>query len=91
VKRIEEIDEGFFSTLMRKHLDEECVVCVTCDHSTPWREKGHSDDPVPVLIAGHSIANDTSERFTEASSRMGGLGMFERGSLILPRLVESAR
>ena len=41
------------------------AVMISADHATPCINKGHSDDPVPVLISGDGITNDGSERFTE--------------------------
>ncbi len=89
-RRIEEIDEGFFSLLRKRGALERMIVCVTCDHSTPWREKGHSDDPVPVLLAGGRVGADGSERFTEGQGMKGGLGMLERGSMLMERLKSMA-
>ncbi len=85
-RRIEDIDTGFFSALVEKGVLERCVLCVTCDHSTPWREKGHSDYPVPVLFAGPTLNTDGSQRFTETQAEKGALGVFEKGSMLLERL-----
>lgn len=84
--RIEEIDEGFFNVLRERDVLDDIVVCVTCDHSTPWKDKGHSDDPVPVLVAGNRIDVDGSGRFTEKHAMKGSLGLLDRGSLLLERL-----
>ena len=89
--RIEEIDEGFFSVLRERNVLERVVLCATCDHSTPWREKGHSDDPVPVLIAGGPVEPDGSERFNEAQAGKGSLGAMERGRMLLERLMRLVR
>jgi 2,3-bisphosphoglycerate-independent phosphoglycerate mutase len=86
VRRIEDIDRGFFSVLVEGRVWEKCVLCVTCDHSTPWREKGHSDDPVPVLFAGPSFDRVGSQRFTETEAGKGSLGLFGKGSMLLERL-----
>ncbi len=85
-QRIEEIDQGFFSVLAESRVWERCILCVTCDHSTPWREKGHSDYPVPVLFAGTELPRDGSQRFTETQAKNGGLGIFEKGSMLMERL-----
>ena len=85
-QRIEEIDEGFFSILREKNGLERMLLCVTCDHSTPWREKGHSDDPVPVLVVGGTSKPDGSGRFCERDGQKGGLGTIERGALLMERL-----
>jgi 2,3-bisphosphoglycerate-independent phosphoglycerate mutase len=89
-QRIEEIDNGFFSHLRMAAKLQRTVLCVTCDHSTPWRDKGHSDDPVPVLVAGRSIKRDESKRFTETDAANGRFGKLDRASLLLPRLKQIA-
>ena len=89
-QRIEEIDGGFFSHLRQAAKLQRTVLCVTCDHSTPWRDKGHSDDPVPVLVAGGSVKPDGSGRFTETNATSGHFGELERGSMLLPRLKQIA-
>jgi 2,3-bisphosphoglycerate-independent phosphoglycerate mutase len=85
-QRIEEIDGGFFAHLRMAAKLQRTVLCVTCDHSTPWKDKGHSNDPVPVLVAGGSIKPDGSNRFTETNASSGHFEKMERGSLLLPRL-----
>jgi 2,3-bisphosphoglycerate-independent phosphoglycerate mutase len=89
-QRIEEIDGGFFAHLRMAAKLQRIVLCVTCDHSTPWKEKGHSDDPVPVLVAGGSLKPDGSSRFTETNARLGRFEKMERGSMLLPRLRQTA-
>jgi 2,3-bisphosphoglycerate-independent phosphoglycerate mutase len=89
-QRIEEIDGGFFSHLRQAAKLQRTVLCVTCDHSTPWRDKGHSDDPVPVLVAGGSLKPDGSSRFTETNASSGHFEKLERGSMLLPLLKQVA-
>jgi 2,3-bisphosphoglycerate-independent phosphoglycerate mutase len=89
-QRIEEIDAGFFSHLRQAAKVSRTVLCVTCDHSTPWMDRGHSDDPVPVLVAGGSMKPDGSNRFTETNASSGHFGKLERGSMLLPRLKQIA-
>jgi 2,3-bisphosphoglycerate-independent phosphoglycerate mutase len=89
-QRIEEIDAGFFSHLRQAAKLSRTVLCVTCDHSTPWKDKGHSDDPVPVLVAGGSLKPDGSSRFTETNASSGHFEKLERGSLLLPLLKQIA-
>ncbi len=84
--RIEHIDQGFFSVLRENNVLGSIVLCVTCDHSTPWREKGHSDDPVPFLVAGAGVDGDGSERFTEGQGMKGQLGILEKGSMLMELL-----
>lgn len=85
-QRIEEIDSGFFSIVQKSSKLERILLCVTCDHSTPWRDNGHSDDPVPVLVAGGTAKSDGSQRFTERYAEGGSLGTLAQGRMLLERL-----
>jgi 2,3-bisphosphoglycerate-independent phosphoglycerate mutase len=85
-ERIEEIDKGFFSVLSTSSRSKDLVVAITCDHSTPVEDKGHSDDPVPVLVTGGKVKPDGSSRFTERDSVKGSLGILGRGRMLLERL-----
>ena len=78
-KSIEDIDAGFFSNI---HLDKE-LICITADHSTPCIAKGHSDDPVPLLVAGNDVPPDGSLRYTEAYAKKGKLGTIKHGYEIM--------
>ncbi len=89
-ERIEEIDKGFFSILAKSPRLKELVLAVTCDHSTPVEDKGHSDDPVPVLVLGGKAKRDGSARFTEKVAAKGSLGTLGRGWLLLDRLKQLA-
>ena len=71
MKNIEEIDNRFFGTLLKNIDTSKVFVMISADHSTPCINKGHSDDPVPVLISGDSIMNDGSDRFTEEFAKKG--------------------
>ena len=82
-KTIEDIDRGFFSRL--ENL-KNCVLCVTADHSTPCAAKGHTDDPVPILIISPKAKPDGSERFTEAYGKQGALGTINHGYEIMSML-----
>ena len=77
MKNIEEIDRRFFGTLL-DHIDmSKVAVMISADHSTPSIHKGHSDDPVPILISGDMITNDDTQRFTEAEAKKGAIGLIE--------------
>jgi len=89
-ERIEEIDKGFFAVLVRSPRLKDLVVAVTCDHSTPVEDKGHSDDPVPVLVLGGRSKPDGSSRFTEKNAVKGSLGTLSRGMVLLERLKQFA-
>jgi 2,3-bisphosphoglycerate-independent phosphoglycerate mutase len=73
-KNIEAIDKRFFGTLIQELKDYTAVV-VSGDHSTPCIKKGHSDDPVPLLVSGPRVRQDGSARFTESYAKRGSLGL----------------
>jgi len=79
-KAIEDIDAGFFAGLADL---ESILVCVTADHSTPVSAMGHTDDPVPLLIAGPGVTRDGSQRFTESYAAKGKLGTLKHAYEIL--------
>ena len=89
-ERIQEIDKGFFSILSKSAGLKDLIVAVTCDHSTPVEDKGHSDDPVPVLVIGGKIKPDGSLRFTERDAVKGSLGTLKKGRMLLERLRQVA-
>nr|AIF20414.1 phosphoglycerate mutase (apgM) [uncultured marine thaumarchaeote KM3_89_G03] len=82
MKNIEEIDKRFFGTLL-EHIDvSKVAVMISADHSTPSIHKGHSADPVPVLISGDMITNDDTQRFTEAEAKKGAIGLIEGAQVV---------
>jgi len=82
MKNIEEIDRRFFGTLL-DHIDmSKVAVMISADHSTPSIHKGHSDDPVPLLISGNMIENDNTQRFTETESKNGSIGLIEGAQVV---------
>jgi 2,3-bisphosphoglycerate-independent phosphoglycerate mutase len=89
-ERVEEIDRGFFSVLAKSSRLKNLVVAITCDHSTPVEDKGHSDDPVPLLVLGGKSKPDGSTRFTERSALKGSLGNLAKGRMLLDRLKQVA-
>src|SRR3989449_4565858 len=89
-ERVEEIDKGFFSVFSKFPRLKDLVVAVTCDHSTPVEGKGHSDDPVPVLVLDGKARADGSARFTEKDAARGSLGTLGRGRMLLERLRQAA-
>ncbi|NIP67110.1 2,3-bisphosphoglycerate-independent phosphoglycerate mutase [Candidatus Bathyarchaeota archaeon] len=85
---IEGVDQFFFGNLLPKVDLEDCILCVTSDHSTPCKLKAHSDDPVPLLIAGDRVQADDVDRFSERDCKRGSLGVLERGTELMPRLMD---
>ncbi len=83
---IEQIDVEFFGPLLTA-APRDWLWAVTADHATPCETRGHSADPVPLLVAGSG--SDGRGRFTEAEAARGTLGTL-RGTAVLPLLVELA-
>ena len=91
MKNIEEIDERFFGTLLNNIDTSKIAVVISADHSTPCINKGHSDDPVPVLVSGDSIRKDGAKRFTEQEAKRGQIGLIAGADVIKTaiRLIKS--
>jgi len=85
------IDRHFFGELLAKISLSDYLVCVTADHSTPCMLKTHSDDPVPLLIAGNKIRGDNIQKFSEKECEKGSLGILQRGTQLMPLLVNLMR
>jgi len=90
IASIEAIDRSFFAPLLDTLDLRRSLVAVTADHSTSCARKAHTDDPVPLLVAGGGVSPDAVERFSESASRRGALGHL-RGPEIMPHLVSLAR
>jgi len=87
MKNIEEIDRRFFGTLLNNIDTKKVSVMVSADHSTPCIYKGHSDDPVPILVSGDFIKKDETVRYTETESKKGKIGFLE-GSQVVKTCLE---
>lgn len=72
-KSIEEIDRRFFGTLLNSVGSEDVAIAISGDHSTPCIKKGHSDDPVPLLVSSKKIKHDNLGRFAEKYAAKGAL------------------
>ncbi|MEO9309074.1 MAG: alkaline phosphatase family protein [Nitrososphaera sp.] len=90
MKNIEEIDKRFFGTLLDNIDTSKISVVISADHSTPCINKGHSDDPVPVLVSGDSVKKDNSTRFTEKNAKVGSIGLLE-GAQVLKTALQLIR
>lgn len=90
MKNIEEIDRRFFGTLLDNIDTSKVSVVISADHSTPCINKGHSDDPVPVLVSGDSVKKDNSTRFTEKNAKIGSIGLLE-GAQVLKTALQLIR
>ena len=87
---IELIDRAFFGTLLEKVPLDDVVIAVTADHATPATLGRHSDDPVPLLVAGDGIEPDGTRVFNEKACAKGALGTL-KGTDLMPLFVRLAR
>ena len=86
---IEAIDEAFFGEALPR-LAQDVLVAVTADHATSCVRKAHTDDPVPLVIAGPGVGSDGVDSFGERAAREGALGLLA-GVEIVPALVDLMR
>ncbi|MDX1596086.1 MAG: alkaline phosphatase family protein [Nitrosopumilaceae archaeon] len=82
MKNIEEIDQRFFKTLVENIDTNKVAIVVSADHSTPCINKGHSDDPVPVLVSAEFIKSDESSRMTEKEAEKGKIGLIAGADVV---------
>jgi 2,3-bisphosphoglycerate-independent phosphoglycerate mutase len=86
MKNIEEIDRRFFKTLVENIDSSKVAIVISADHSTPCINKGHSDDPVPVLVSGDFIKNDGTTRMTEQQAKKGSIGLLQGAEVVTKSL-----
>jgi 2,3-bisphosphoglycerate-independent phosphoglycerate mutase len=86
MKNIEEIDQRFFKTLLENIDSSKVAIIISADHSTPCINKGHSDDPVPVLVSGDFIKNDGTTRMTEEQAKKGSIGLLSGAEVVTTAL-----
>ena len=82
MKNIEEIDQRFFKTLVENIDSSKVAIIISADHSTPCINKGHSDDPVPILVSGDFIKNDGTTRMTEEQAKKGNIGLIQGAEVV---------
>ena len=87
MRNIEEIDQRFFKTLVENIDSSKVAIVISADHSTPCINKGHSDDPVPVLVSADFIQNDGTTRLTEEQAKKGRIGLLQ-GAEVVPKALE---
>ena len=86
MKNIEEIDQRFFKTLVENIDSSNVAIIISADHSTPCINKGHSDDPVPVVVSADFIKNDGTTRMTEEQAKKGSIGLLQGAEVVTKSL-----
>jgi 2,3-bisphosphoglycerate-independent phosphoglycerate mutase len=77
---LELIDKLLFSRLNQIIFPNHLKVLISCDHSTPCKNKAHSADPVPVLYYVGDYSEIKSQKFSEKDSKKKGeLGNIDTG------------
>ncbi|MDC0335691.1 alkaline phosphatase family protein [Pseudodesulfovibrio sp.] len=83
VKAIEALDRGLSKSIDSLLDNEDVLLVVTADHSTPSSgDLIHSGEPVPVMFIGEGVRRDTVTSFDEISVAGGALSCL-RGDEIL--------
>ena len=54
-------------------MEDNIIVALGSDHSTPCERREHSGDPVPVVISGKNIRKDDVTTYDEIAAAKGGL------------------
>ncbi len=84
------IDRAFFGALLPRVDWSNTIIAVTADHATPCMLRGHSADPVPLLISGAGVRADSTTALSERAAGQGALGAL-MGIDIMPMLVDLAK
>lgn len=79
IQMLELIDKLLFSRLNQVIFPNHLRVLISCDHSTPCKNKAHSADPVPVLYYNGNYSEIKSQKFSEKDSKKGELGNIDTG------------
>lgn len=82
--QISRLDRGLKELLNTVEKEEDLLVVVTADHSTPSISPMiHSGETVPVIMAGPSVRRDNVKIFSEIHAARGCLGMLRGVELML--------
>ncbi len=86
---VEAIDRSFFGPFLAGLDLDRVRVGITADHATPCILKGHSDDPVPLVLVGEGVTarmGGSGVKFGERAAAAGSLGT-RSGSEVLGLLL----
>ena len=80
---IESLDAGLADSIQPLLDNEDVILVVTADHSTPSNGPLiHSGEPVPLLFHGPGVRRDKVDRFDEISVAGGALGTMRGDELM---------
>ncbi len=81
--QIARLDRGLKALVQAVEKEEDLLVVVTADHSTPSISPMiHSGEPVPMVMAGPSVRRDDVAYFSEIQAARGCLGMLRGAELM---------
>ncbi|MEM0129592.1 MAG: alkaline phosphatase family protein [Thermoplasmata archaeon] len=86
---VEAIDRSFVTPFWEGIDPDRTRIAITADHATPAILRGHSDDPVPLLLAGAGVPAlppPGPPKFGEHAAGQGSLGL-RRGQEVMPLLL----
>jgi 2,3-bisphosphoglycerate-independent phosphoglycerate mutase len=89
VEALAQIDRELIGSLA-EGLRAGDVLVVTCDHATPCDLGIHSDDRVPLLMAGDGVGQDRTAVFSEAQAALGDIGI-TRACELMDRIAPALR
>lgn len=72
---------------IHEHLDEDDVLVVTADHSTPCVVRDHSGDSVPILFWSRTCRQGDAREFNERAASRGSVGRI-RGIDVMPMITQ---
>lgn len=83
VKAIESLDQGLAESIRPLLYDDNVLLVVTADHSTPsGGSLIHSGEPVPLMFVGDNVRRDTVDRFDEIHVAAGALSSMRGDELM---------
>jgi len=85
-EKIEEIDQKYYSKLLKQINKENTIIVVTSDHATPCTAATHTSDPVPIAISHPALSGKALEYNEEEASK--GILNIPRATLLMPYLTK---
>ena len=82
---IKKIDSMVGKILDNINLIDTAIILVS-DHVTSTQFRSHTDDPVPIAIAGGRIVKDGVVTYSEKAAEKGGLGRIQ-GKAVMPLIM----
>lgn len=84
VKAIEALDRGLADAIAPLLDNEEVLLVVMSDHSTPsCGTLIHSGEPVPIMFVGDGVRRDNVKQFDEINVASGALGSMRGDEMLL--------